>query len=87
MVSAAAWSWSQKQYYVGEQDGVVTIFRGVQADVPGLDLSHPYETTDVQVSELDAYSARSVEQGIGASDVADAERTVQRLADNRKPVS
>jgi len=65
----------------------VTIFRGVQADVPGLDLSHPYETTDVQVSELDAYSARSVEQGIDVADVADAESTVQRLADNRKPVS
>jgi serine/threonine protein phosphatase PrpC len=87
MVAAAAWSWSQTQYYVGVQDGVVTIFRGVQADIPGLDLSHPYETTDVQVSELDAYSARSVEQGIDVADVADAESTVQRLADNRKPVS
>ena len=30
MAGAAAWSWSQHQYYVGEQDGVVTIFRGVQ---------------------------------------------------------
>jgi protein phosphatase len=87
MVSAAAWSWSQKQYYVGVQDGVVTIFRGVQADIPGVDLSHAYETTDVQVSDLDSYSARSVQQGIGASDVHDAERTVQRLADNRKPAS
>jgi protein phosphatase len=87
MVGAAAWSWSQKQYYVGEQDGVVTIFRGVQADVPGIDLSHAYETSDVKVSDLDPYSARQVQQGIGASDVYDAERTVQRLADNRNPGS
>jgi PPM family protein phosphatase len=87
IVSAAAWSWSQKQYYVGEQDGVVTIFRGVQADIPGIDLSHAYETTNVQVADLDPYSARSVQQGIGASDVFDAERTVQRLADNRNPGS
>lgn len=86
MISAAAWSWSQKQYYVGEDDGVVTIFRGVQADIPGIDLSHPYETSDVRVSDLDPYSARQVEQGIGSSSVLDAERTVQRLADNRKSV-
>jgi PPM family protein phosphatase len=84
MVCAAAWSWSQKQYYVGEKDGVVTIFRGVQADIPGVSLSHAYETTNVQVSDLDRYSASSVQQGIGASDVFDAERTVQRLADNQR---
>jgi protein phosphatase len=84
MVGAAAWSWSQKQYYVGEQDGVVTIFRGVQADIPGVSLSHVYETTNVQVGDLDRYSASSVQQGIGASDVFDAERTVQRLADNQR---
>jgi protein phosphatase len=87
MAGAAAWSWSQHQYYVGERDGVVTIFRGVQADVPGFQLSHPYETTDVKVGDLDAYTARSVESGIGAGSLDDAERTVQRLAANRAPAS
>src|SRR3954447_15721830 len=84
MISAAAWSWSQHQYYVGEQDGVVTIFRGVQADVPGVDLSHAYETTNIQVDQLDTSSARSVQQGLGAGSLLDAERTVQRLADNQQ---
>ncbi len=83
MAGVAAWSWSQHQYYVGEQDGVVTIFRGVQADVPGLDLSHAYETSTVQVGQLDSYSARQVQDGIGASDLDDAERTIQRLAGNQ----
>jgi protein phosphatase len=87
MVAAAAWSWSQHQYYVGEQDGVVTIFRGVQADLPGLDLSHAYETSNVQVDLLDPYSARSVEDGIGASSLDDAERTVQRLATHQSPTT
>jgi PPM family protein phosphatase len=80
MAGAAAWSWSQHQYYVGEQDGVVTIFRGVQADVPGIELSHAYETTNIRVDQLDDYSARSVEQGLGAGSLYDAERTVQHLA-------
>ena len=84
MVGAAAWGWSQHQYYVGDQDGVVTIFRGVQADVPGFNLSHPYETSNVQVGLLDPYSAQTVQDGIGASSLDDAERTVQRLAARQK---
>jgi serine/threonine protein phosphatase PrpC len=83
MAGVSAWSWSQHQYYVGEQDGVVTIFRGVQADVPGVSLSHAYETSNVQVDRLDPYSARTVQQGIGAGSLDDAERTVQRLAGNQ----
>jgi PPM family protein phosphatase len=83
MVGAGAWSWSQHQYYVGEQDGVVTIFRGVQADVPGFDLSHPYATTNLRLDQLDTSSARSVQQGLGAGSLFEAERTVQRLAANQ----
>jgi serine/threonine protein phosphatase PrpC len=85
MAGVGAWSWSQHQYYVGEQDGVVTIFRGVNADVPGLDVSHAYETSNVRVDQLNSFNARSVQQGIGASSLSDAERTVQRLALNQKP--
>ena len=87
MLGATAWTWTQHQYYVGEQDGVVTIFRGVQGDVPGIDLSHPYETTNVPVNELDEFTARSVEGGIGAGSLDEAERTVRRLAANRVPTT
>jgi PPM family protein phosphatase len=80
MAAAAAWTYSQHQYYVGEQNGVVTIFRGVEADVPGIALSHPYETTNVRVDQLDRYTARSLESGIGAGSLAGAERTVQHIA-------
>jgi protein phosphatase len=83
MAAAAAWSYSQHQYYVGEQDGVVTIFRGVDADVPGIQLSHPYETTNVRVDQLSSYTAHSLESGIGAGSLAEAERTVRHLAANQ----
>jgi protein phosphatase len=87
MAGAAAWSWTQHQYYVGEHDGVVTIFRGVQADLPGIALSHPYQTTNVRVDELDSFTAGTVEGGIGAGSLDEAERTVQRLAANRAPTT
>jgi PPM family protein phosphatase len=87
MAGVVAWSWSQHQYYVGEQDGVVTIYRGVNADVPGIDLSHAYETSNVRLDQLSTFNAGQVQQGIGASSLYDAERTVQRLAANQQPTS
>ncbi|MGH3347718.1 MAG: PP2C family protein-serine/threonine phosphatase, partial [Nocardioides sp.] len=76
---AAAWSWTQHQYYVGEHDGVVTIFRGVNADLPGVELSTPYETTDLAMDSLTQYDRGQVEEGIGAGDLAAARRTVDNL--------
>ena len=78
---AAAWSWSQDQYYVGEEDGIVVIFRGIDADVPGLDLSDPYETTDVEVDRLAETDANRVREGFGVRDLDAARQAVQKLAD------
>jgi len=83
ILGAAAWSWTQQQYYVGEQDGVVTVFRGINADLPGLSLSQPYETTNVSLDRLSPYDASSVRQGIDADSLADAHRAVERLAENQ----
>jgi PPM family protein phosphatase len=81
---AALWSWSQHQYYVGEQDGTVVIFRGVDASIGGFDLSDPYQTTDVELARLSDFDAGKVENGIDADGLADARRTVQNLAANQE---
>ena len=78
---AAAWSWAQRQYYVGEQDGVVVIFRGLDAEVPGLDMSTPYELTDVQVDHLSESDAGRVEEGFGVRDLDAARQAVRKLAE------
>ena len=78
--AAAAWSWTQSQYFVGEQDGSVVIFRGVNADLPGLSLSSPYETTDVELAQLSEFDAGKVREGIEAGNLDDARRTVDNLA-------
>jgi protein phosphatase len=77
---AWAWSWSRQQYFVGEQDGAVVIFRGLNTEVAGLDLSEPYETTDVQVDRLSSVEADRVAEGIAYGSLADAEAKVQDLA-------
>jgi protein phosphatase len=76
---AAAWAWTQQQYYVGEYDGVVTIYRGLNADLPGVALSTPDETTDLEMDALSEYDRGQVEEGIGAGDLASARRTVDNL--------
>jgi protein phosphatase len=80
IAAAVAWSWSQHQYYVGEQDGSVVIYRGVNADLPGISLSTPYETTNVELARLSDFDAGKVREGIDAGDLDDARRTVDNLA-------
>jgi hypothetical protein len=80
MAAAAAYTWSQEQFYVGDHDGTVTIFRGLNADLPGVSLSQPYETTNVSLDRLSDYEASTVREGIDAESLEDAQRVVRRLA-------
>jgi protein phosphatase len=85
MIAAAAWSWSQRQYFVGEQDGTVVIFRGLDASLPGIDLSEPYETTNVTLDRLSEFDADSVREGLDATSLEDARHKVENLAEKMSP--
>ncbi|MDO9379856.1 MAG: protein phosphatase 2C domain-containing protein [Nocardioidaceae bacterium] len=74
-----AYGWSQDQYFVSESDGRVVIFRGVQAEVPLVDLQHVYEVTTLDVSTLPTFGRQQVSTGIEASSLADARRSVANL--------
>ena len=86
VVLAAGWSWSQQQFYVAEHEGRVAIFRGIDADLPGISLSHPYETTDVDLDRLSDIDADAVREGIEAGDLDEARVTVDLYA-GRQDVS
>ena len=85
VLAAVAWSWSQDQFYVGEQDGTVVIFRGLDASLPGVDLSQPYETTNVELGRLSDFEAQNVREGIDSDSLTDARDTVQDLAAKMSP--
>jgi protein phosphatase len=84
---AAAWSWTQGQYYVGEEDGSVVIFRGVNTELGGFSLSEPYERTDVELDRLGEIEADRVREGIAYDNLADAEKKVQDLAARQAPTT
>ncbi|HET6939582.1 MAG TPA: serine/threonine-protein phosphatase, partial [Nocardioides sp.] len=85
VIGAVAWSWSQRQYFVGEQNGTVVIFRGIDASLPGLDLSKPYETSNVTLDRLSDFDAESVREGLDATSLADARHKVENLAEKMSP--
>jgi protein phosphatase len=85
--AAAAYSWSQDQYYVAEHDGNVTIYRGVDANHPGITLTRPYEESSVELALLSDYDAGQVRQGIEADSLEDARRTVANLGAAREAPS
>ena len=72
MVGAAAWSWTQDQYYVGEDDGIVAIYRGINADLPGVDLSTPTRPPTSSLDRLSDFDADKVREGIDAGNLDDA---------------
>ncbi len=77
---AAAYQWSQKQYFVAAYNGKVTIFKGVQADIPGITLQHVEQVTDVVVTTLPQYRREQVRAGIEASSKTDAQQIVANLS-------
>jgi hypothetical protein len=81
-VLGAGYAWSQRQYYVAADGPQVAIFKGVQVDLPGIELSSLHEVDDLKVDELSPFNQDKVEAGIVADDLADAERIVQNLADD-----
>jgi serine/threonine protein phosphatase PrpC len=79
IAASAAYSWTQRQYFVGDHDGKVTIYRGIDASLPGFSLNEPYEESDLQLDELEEYAAEDVREGIEASSLEDARSTVRQL--------
>ena len=85
MGASAAYAWTQRQYYVGAHDGKVTIFRGIDASLPGISLKEPYEESDIELAMLSRIDAEAVREGIDAEDYDDAKRVVGDIASQADP--
>ncbi len=75
----AGYQWTQTRYYVGEVDGQVAIYQGVQQGVGPFSLSNVYQETDIDLMQLTPFSRSAVEQTISAVDLIDALAIIERL--------
>lgn len=78
-IAYAGYAWTQQQYYIGEQDGRVTVYQGIANDLGPLTLSEPVDQTDIQVSDLPRFHQESVRQTISYDSREDAEERVTSL--------
>ncbi|MEZ5119092.1 MAG: PP2C family serine/threonine-protein phosphatase [Candidatus Nanopelagicales bacterium] len=74
-----AWWWVSSQYYVGSDNGNVTVFRGIPQNVGSLSLSSVVETTAIPTVQLPVYAQELVTATIAAESRADADRIVAIL--------
>jgi len=74
-----AYDWTQDQYFVATENGMVTIFRGVQAEIPGVNLQHVEAVTSIDVKTLPEFRQKQVRAGIEASSRKDAQDIVDNL--------
>jgi protein phosphatase len=75
----AAWSYTQRQYFVGEQSGQVVIFRGVNQKVAGISLSRVYRRTGIPIANVTTDERDQVQSTITASNLTDATRIVGNI--------
>jgi serine/threonine protein phosphatase PrpC len=75
----AAWSYSQRQYYVGEDNGQVVIFRGVNVKLAGFGMSSVYSRTGIPVGEVTTDDKQQLASTITATGLTDAKKIVTSI--------
>ncbi len=84
-VAILGYQFTQSHYFVGADDGKVAIFQGVQQDLGPFPLSQVYEETSIDLDDLTPFLRDRVEATINATDLTDAHRIVDQLANDRLP--
>jgi serine/threonine protein phosphatase PrpC len=75
----ASYQWTQTRYFVGEVDGQVVIFQGVQQNIGPISLSTPFEPTGIPLESLPLFIQESVQETLPASSLDEARDIVTRL--------
>jgi protein phosphatase len=85
-----AYLWVLSNWFVGVQDTEagerVTVYRGLDTSLLGMELNRVADVTDLPVADLTPAGASKVQRGIDADDAAHAERIVTSLRAERLPL-
>ena len=74
-----AYSWTQKQLYVGVADGKVALFQGVATNLGPVPLSSLASTSTVAVSDLPEYYRETVTKTFTVRDTTEADQRIAEL--------
>ena len=82
LVGAIGWAgyaWTQQQYFVGAQEGKVTLYQGVAQDLGPISLHSVVEQTDIKLTELPSFYRDEVIETISVNSRTTAEQRVDSL--------
>jgi protein phosphatase len=74
-----AWYYTQQQYYIGTSAGQVTIFRGINQRVAGINLSSVYARTGITQQQVPPQELQMIQGTIPATSLANARHIVGQL--------
>ena len=72
-----AYRWSQTKYFIGNADGVVAVYQGVNTNVFGLALSHEVKRTNIDIDSLPQAWRGQLQDGITFNSYDEAIQHVQ----------
>jgi protein phosphatase len=72
-------------YYIGDDSGVVAVFRGWPGQIFGYELSEVTERTDIEVDSLPTPFDERVREGIVVDDLEDAQQQIEHLRSLPEP--
>lgn len=74
-----AYAWTQTQYFVGDDNGDVVIFKGIPQTLGPVTLHSVAEVTEVAMDDLEPYDRGRVESGLRTDSLAEARDIVDSL--------
>ena len=77
-----AYMWTQQQYYVGEENGEVAIYRGIPQSVGPLEFSSLVTVTGLDMDNLDPFEQDRIRSSIQADSLGEAWEIVDGLAED-----
>jgi protein phosphatase len=77
--AGGTYAYVHAQYYIGEDNGNVVIFRGVSGSIAGWSLHSVDAQTGIAVTDLPTFEQEKVQDGITASSKSAAAEIVTRL--------
>lgn len=81
-----AYSWSQNQYFVADDDGTVAVYQGVPTNIFGMALSHPVEQTNLKTAQLPEQWQDLIRNGITVESYDDALDHVETIREQYEKV-
>jgi serine/threonine protein phosphatase PrpC len=77
-----AYEYTQTRYFVGTNDGVVVIYKGIREDLGPFRFSTVYEVSNISVDSLTDFQREALERSIATESLEDARRVLDQLGGN-----